>query len=126
MADHTIAVLSTLLESLPIGTNLALLHFVWMLVSGALLPNRGAIFPALKATGLSDEEMRRAWAAFRKGVWRMPSLLASWRACVKGLPGWQDAVHPAAALALPEVGIGLAECLVARGSANSRALQHAN
>ena len=35
-------VLSTLLEDLPIGTNLALLYFMWMLVSGALLPNRGA------------------------------------------------------------------------------------
>jgi hypothetical protein len=25
---------------------------MWMLVSGALLPSRGALFPALKATGL--------------------------------------------------------------------------
>jgi len=90
MTNHTIAVLSTLLEGLPIGTNLALLHFMWMLVSGALLPNRGALFPALKATGLSDAATRRAWVAFRKGVWQMPALLVLWRDYVKALPGWQE------------------------------------
>ena len=90
MSNHTIAVLSTILESLPIGTNLALLHFMWMLVSGALLPNRGAIFPALKATGLSDAAARRAWAAFRKGVWQVGILLVLWGEYVNGLPGWQE------------------------------------
>ena len=90
MTNHTIAVLSTLLENLPVGTNIALLHFMWMLVSGALLPNRGAMFPALKATGLSDAEVRRAWAAFRKGVWKMSVLLVLWREYVKALPGWQE------------------------------------
>jgi len=90
MSNHTIAVLSILLENLPIGTNLALLHFMWMLVSGALLPNRGAMFPALKSTGLSDAATRRAWVAFRKGVWQMPVILALWREHVKALPGWQE------------------------------------
>lgn len=90
MSNHTIAVLSILLENLPIGTNLALLHFMWMLVSGALLPNRGAMFPALKSTGLSDAATRRAWVAFRKGVWQMSVILALWRGYVKGLPGWQE------------------------------------
>lgn len=69
MTNHTIIVLSQLVEGLPVGTNLALLQFMWMLVSGALLPNRGAMFPALKSTGLSDAETRRAWVVFRKGVW---------------------------------------------------------
>ena len=90
MSNHTIAVLSILLENLPIGTNLALLHFMWMLVSGALLPNRGAMFPALKSTGLSDAATRRAWVAFRKGVWQMPVILALWREHIKALPGWQE------------------------------------
>lgn len=90
MSNHTIAVLSILLENLPIGTNLALLHFMWMLVSGALLPNRGAMFPALKSTGLSDAATRRAWVAFRKGVWQMPVILVLWREHVKGLPGWRE------------------------------------
>ena len=90
MTNHTIALLSTLLENLPIGTNLALLHFMWMLVNGALLPNRGALFPALKATGLSDAATRRAWAAFRKGAWQIAMLLGLWREYVKALPNWQE------------------------------------
>jgi len=89
MIDYTISVLSVVLVSLPLGTNLALLHFMWMLVSGALLPQRGAIFPALKATGLSDAATRRAWAAFRKGVWQIALLLGLWREYVRALPNWQ-------------------------------------
>jgi hypothetical protein len=52
---------------------------MWMMVSGALLPNRGALFPALKATGLSDAAIRRAWVAFRNGAWQRAVLLRLWR-----------------------------------------------
>lgn len=90
MTNHTISVLSILIQNLPIGTNLALLHFLWMLVSGALLPSRGAIFPALKSIGLDDAATRRAWVAFRKGVWQMPAILVLWREHVQALPGWQE------------------------------------
>lgn len=51
--DATMSVLIALTQALPVGTNLALLHFLWMLVSGALLPARGAVFPALQSLGLS-------------------------------------------------------------------------
>jgi hypothetical protein len=61
-----------------------------MLVSGALLPSRGAIFPALKSIGLDDAATRRAWAAFRKGAWQMSAILILWREHVKTLPGWQE------------------------------------
>lgn len=61
-----------------------------MLVSGALLPSRGALFPALKSIGLDDAATRRAWVAFRKGVWQMPVILMLWREHVKALPGWKD------------------------------------
>jgi hypothetical protein len=89
MVNDTITVLSELLKNLPVGTNLALLQFLWMLVSGALLPQRGALFPALKATGLSDEATRRAWAAFRKGSWQIVILLRIWQEYVTGMQGWQ-------------------------------------
>ena len=88
MTNHIISTLSALLQTLPVGTNLALLQFMWMLVSGALLPNRGAIFPALKSIGLSDAETRRAWVAFRKGVWQIALLLRLWQKHVEGLPDW--------------------------------------
>lgn len=89
MMNHTINVLSQLIQALPIGTNLALLHFMWMLVSGALLPSRGALFPALKSTGLSDAAVRRAWGAFRKGVWQMPAILTLWREQIQSQPDWK-------------------------------------
>ena len=87
--NHTINVLSQLIQALPVGTNLALLHFMWMLVSGALLPSRGALFPALKSIGLSDGATRRAWVAFRKGVWQMPAILVLWRAQIQSQADWQ-------------------------------------
>ena len=86
-------ILVALTKGLPVGTNLALLQFLWMLVSGALLPQRGAIFPALQATGLSDRATRRAWAAFRGGVWQMAVLLRLWQEQIEGLPGWQVHRH---------------------------------
>jgi hypothetical protein len=82
-------ILVALTKGLPVGTNFALLQFLWMLVSGALLPQRGALFPALKATGLSDPATRRAWAAFRGGAWQMAVLLRLWQSQIEGLPDWQ-------------------------------------
>ena len=87
------SILVELTKGLPIGTNLALLQFLWMLVSGALLPQRGAIFPALQSTGLSDQATRRAWAAFRGGVWQTAVILRLWQEQIEGLPGWQVHRH---------------------------------
>ena len=76
-------------EKLPIGTNLALYQFLWMLVSGALHDSRGALFPALQATGLSEAEVRRAWAAFRYGAWSIEGLLLNWQGHVAEQAQWQ-------------------------------------
>lgn len=134
MANHTIAILTIICQNLPIGTNLAMLYFLWMLISGALLPSRGAIIPALKSIGLSDAETLRSWAAFGGGVWNvneMGSVLgahvrkmsewkehryegylpltvditAYWRPALQGCPGVH--FHPAAQRALPAINIGL-------------------
>lgn len=75
------------------GTNLALLHVLWVLVSGALLPQRGALFPALKALGFSDAATRRAWGAFRKGAWHISELLGVWRAHVEAQAEWRVHRH---------------------------------
>ncbi len=87
--NHTIAVLNELLAGLPIGTNLALLHVFWALLSGQLLPSRGAVFPALKAIGLEDEAVRRAWTAISSGVWHIAQLIELWRRQVESLPEWK-------------------------------------
>jgi hypothetical protein len=86
-------ILISLTKDLPVGTNLALLQFFWMLVSGALLPQRGALFPALQAIGLSDDATRRAWAAFRQGAWQTAVILRLWQAQIEGLPDWQVHRH---------------------------------
>ena len=71
---------------------------MWMLVSGRLLASRGALFPALKAVGLVEDAVRRAWAACRGGVWCISLLLRVWQDHVAGLPGWQyheyEGYHP--------------------------------
>ena len=134
MLNHTIAVLTTVCQSLPIGTNLAMIHFMWMLISGALLPNRGAIIPALKSIGLSDGETRRSWAAFGSGVWSIHEMTSDFGNYVRKLPEWKERryegylpitvditayfrptlqgcpgvhFHPGAQRALPAINIGL-------------------
>jgi hypothetical protein len=134
MVNDTIAILTTVCQSLPIGTNLAMVHFLWMLISGALLPNRGAIIPALKSIGLSDEETRRSWAAFGGGVWSIHEMTSDFGNYVRKQPEWQERryegylpisvditayfrpklqdcpgvhFHPAAQRALPAINIGL-------------------
>ena len=93
MIDYTMRVLIELTQPLPIGTNLALLHFLWMLLSGALLPYRGALFPALVSIGLNIRATRRAWGAFRGGVWRVDDLLARWQQHITSMPGWEAHRH---------------------------------
>jgi hypothetical protein len=91
--SHTMEALCTVTEELPIGTNLGLLHFLWMQISGSLLPNRGALFPALQAIGLQTALVRRAWAAFRYGSWRIDDLLTIWEGYVIEQGQWQEHQH---------------------------------
>jgi len=85
--------LCALVAPLPVGTNLGLLHLLWMLVSGQLLGARGAVIPGLSACGLSDRAVRRAWAALGQGEWAGERLLARWRALVVAEGRWQPHTH---------------------------------
>lgn len=88
--SQTMEALCAVTQGLPIGTNLALLHFLWMQLSGALLPSRGALFPALQAIGLLPAPTRRSWAAFRYGAWQIADLLSVWEGYVTGRGQWQE------------------------------------
>ena len=55
--------LCALVAPVPVGTNLGLLHLLWMLVSGRLLAAPGARLPGLSDCRLSAPAVRRAWAA---------------------------------------------------------------
>ena len=60
-----------------------------MLVSGALLSSRGALFPALQTIGLKEVEVRRTWAAFRYGAWAIGTMMHTWQSYVEGHGQWQ-------------------------------------
>jgi len=87
--SQTMEALCAVVQSLPIGTNLALLRFLWMQLSGALSPSRGALFPVLQAIGLLPAAVRRAWAAFHSGDWQIAVLLSAWENYVLEQQQWQ-------------------------------------
>ncbi len=84
-----IEVLSVIVADLPIGTNLAVFHLLWAVLSGRLLESRGAIIPALSASGLSTDAIRRAWAALAYGAWDVAKLLANFYHVVNHEGRWQ-------------------------------------
>ena len=87
---HTIHVLQIIVQTVPMGTNLALLQLMWTILNGSFLQSRGAIFPALKANGFTPEESRRIWCAFRHGVWHINECIAQWRSYVLAEGQWQS------------------------------------
>lgn len=88
VTQEMITILCAINQQLPIGTNLAMLHLLWMLVSGALLSSRGALFGALASIGLSPAAVRRAWAAMRYGAWQIDDLMQHWREYVQAQEHW--------------------------------------
>jgi hypothetical protein len=88
-----LTLLCRLVLPLPVGTNLGLLHLLWMLVSGQLLATRGAVIPGLSACGLADRAVRRAWAALGQGAWTSADLLARWQGLVRAEGWWQVHTH---------------------------------
>lgn len=87
--ETTLQVLEVVVQSLPLGTNLALLHLMWGILNGSFLSSRGAIFPALLSNGFSEQQIRRSWQAMRYGAWSIDNLLHSWRDYVKQEGEWQ-------------------------------------
>jgi hypothetical protein len=85
--------LSSLLHSLPVGTNLAVFHLIWTLLSGRLLITRGAVIPALALAQMPEEAVRRSWAAFAYGRWEIGPLLASLEQHIQAEGVWQPHVH---------------------------------
>jgi hypothetical protein len=81
-------VLSAMVIDLPLGTNLGLFYILWTLLSGRLLQSRGALIPALAATGLEPAVVRRAWAAFAGGAWEVSELIAALQALVRQEGRW--------------------------------------
>jgi hypothetical protein len=73
------SLLEPILVSVPKGTNLGIFTLLWALLSGKLLPNRGALSGALWDLQLSKEAVRRSLAALAYGRVRMNLLLLAWQ-----------------------------------------------
>src|ERR1051326_244956 len=94
---RTATFLAQLVHRLPIGTNLAMAHLLFALLAGHLLSSRGALFPALAATGLHAAQVRAAEAALRQGKWDLAQLLTRLAGLIRGegraqshrIEGWQ-------------------------------------
>ena len=65
-----VEVRAVIVTDLSIGINLAVFQLLWPVLSGRLLESRGAIIPALAASGLKTDAIGRAWSAQAYGVSR--------------------------------------------------------
>lgn len=90
---RTMTVMSNLVEEFPIGTNLGLLHLLWMMLSGQLLKTRGAVIPGLDALGLEEDAVRRGWTALGQGAWDTARLVSRWERLVCREGQWQPHCH---------------------------------
>ncbi|MEM9276444.1 MAG: hypothetical protein AAGA80_26365, partial [Cyanobacteria bacterium P01_F01_bin.143] len=87
--EQTLQALQIIVQTVPVGTNLALIHLMWSILNGSFLESRGAIFPALEESGFSTKGIRRSWQAMRYGAWSIDDLLQSWRNYVHQQEQWQ-------------------------------------
>lgn len=88
-SEKMIQAIEYIVKPLNIGTNLAMLHLLWAMVSGAFLSSRGAVHTALKLSGRSDEETKRGGEALRKGQWQIGELIERWQEWVMKEGGWE-------------------------------------
>ena len=81
--------LSSILQDVPIGTNLGLALLMWAIMSGRLVTSQGALFPALAGFGLSDQAVYRSWRALWQGSWEIEEMVDRWQEVVAAEQRWQ-------------------------------------
>jgi len=88
-SERTIHALEQIVKDAPVGTNLALLHLLWAMLSGAFLWSRGAVFSALQLAGFTAAQIRRCGQALRCGAWSIAGPVQAWRSYVLSQGQWQ-------------------------------------
>lgn len=81
--------LSSILQDIPIGTNLGLALLMWAIMSGRLVTSQGALFPALAGFGLSNRAVYRSWRALWQGSWAIEEMVDRWQEVVAAEQRWQ-------------------------------------
>lgn len=90
---RVLELLCEIVQALPIGTNLAVLHLLWTILSGRLLTTRGAVFPALVLAGVGRAATYRAWSALANGCWQIAQLLEAFGRVVQREGRWRPRQH---------------------------------
>jgi hypothetical protein len=88
-SEKIVHVLEQVVKGVPVGTNLALLHMLWAIMTGSFLSSRGAIFAALQRCGFNRQESQRSWQALAQGTWGIAKLVKNFRGYVLGQGRWQ-------------------------------------
>lgn len=91
--ERTGQAIAAIVQPVPVGTNLGLLHLLWAMVNGSFLHSRGAVFGALWASGFAVSAVRRSWTALRTGVWQVNELLDNWQVYVASENRWRVRRH---------------------------------
>ena len=91
--EHTVHAIIAVVQTVPVGTNIALLHLLWVMLNGSFLRSRGAVFAALEGQGFTRQEVRRSWAALRSGKWEVNELLDNWQLYVASENLWRARRH---------------------------------
>lgn len=78
-SEKMIQAIEHVVKQISIGTNLNLLNILWAMVAGSFLLSRGTVHLALKISGCSDAETRRASNTLREGQWQIGELITNWR-----------------------------------------------
>ena len=91
--EHTVHAIAAVVQTVPIGTNIALMHLLWVMLNGSFLGSRGAVFAALDGQGFTLQEVRRSWAALRSGKWKINELLDNWQLYVASENQWRVRRH---------------------------------
>lgn len=87
-SEKMIQAIAYVVKPISIGTNRALLHLLWAMVSGMFLLSRGAVHTALALSGHDEQGIRRGGAALRTGQWTIGELIGRWREWVRNEEGW--------------------------------------
>ena len=88
--EQSIQAIVFVVQVVPIGTNLGLVRLLWAMMNGSFLRSRGAIFPALLLNGFTPVQIRRSWAAFAYGSWKIEELLEIWCIYVASKNEWRE------------------------------------
>lgn len=88
-----IQALNEIVKKVPIGTNIALVKLLWMMLQGHLLSSRGSIFGGLKLSGYGTKTIRRSWVSLRYGKWSGQELITNWTEYVQKEGKWQENEH---------------------------------